>query len=142
MLVTVAAFAVSALTSMAEAGAPPGTFADLAARVTPAVVNISSTHTVTEGSGILPDMQFNFPPGSPFEEFFKKFREQQKGAGSNTKQKVTALGSVLAKRFGVEAARELVPNHPTLGDVDSPEALADYQAKKRAHKASLRAKQP
>src|SRR5438132_7885874 len=58
------------------------------------------------------------------------------------KMKVTALGSVLAKRFGVEAARELVPNHPTLGDVDSPEALADYQAKKRAHKASLRAKQP
>src|SRR5690242_19547569 len=72
MLVTLAAFTFSALTSMAEASAPPGTFADLAARVTPAVVNISSTHTVTEGSGLLPDMQFNFPPGSPFEEFFKK----------------------------------------------------------------------
>ena len=55
------------------------------------------------------------------------------------KMKVIALGSVLAKRFGVEAAQELVPNHPTLGDVDSAEALADYQAKKRAHKASLRA---
>jgi len=49
--------------------------------------------------------------------------------------KVKALGSVLAKRFGVEAARELVPPHPTLGDVDSPQALADYQAAKRAHKA-------
>jgi uncharacterized HhH-GPD family protein len=49
--------------------------------------------------------------------------------------KVKALGAVLAKRFGVEAARELVPWHPTLGDVDSPEALADYQAAKRAHKA-------
>jgi uncharacterized HhH-GPD family protein len=56
------------------------------------------------------------------------------------KMKVIALGSVLAKRFGVETAQELVPGHPTLGDVDSPEALADYQAKKRAHKASLRAK--
>jgi uncharacterized HhH-GPD family protein len=55
--------------------------------------------------------------------------------------KVTALGSVLAKRFGVESAQELVPNHPTLGDVDSAEALADYQAKKRAHKAEMRAKQ-
>jgi uncharacterized HhH-GPD family protein len=54
--------------------------------------------------------------------------------------KVIALGSVLAKRFGVGAAQELVPGHPTLGDVDSAEALADYQAKKRAHKASLRAK--
>ena len=49
--------------------------------------------------------------------------------------KVKALGSVLAKRFGVEAAQELVPWHPTLGDVDSPEALASYQAMKREHKA-------
>jgi len=49
--------------------------------------------------------------------------------------KVKALGAVLAKRFGVEAARELVPWHPTLGDVDSPQALLDYQASKRAHKA-------
>jgi uncharacterized HhH-GPD family protein len=53
--------------------------------------------------------------------------------------KVKALGSVLAKRFGVQAAQELVPSHPTLGDVDSPDALADYQAKKRAHKAEMRA---
>ncbi len=49
--------------------------------------------------------------------------------------KIKALGAVLAKRFGVEAARELVPWHPTLGDVDSPQALVDYQAAKRAHKA-------
>jgi uncharacterized HhH-GPD family protein len=49
--------------------------------------------------------------------------------------KVKALGAVLAKRFAVEAARGLVPSHPTLGDVDSPQALADYQAAKRAHKA-------
>jgi uncharacterized HhH-GPD family protein len=49
--------------------------------------------------------------------------------------KVKALGAVLAKRFGVDAARDLVPSHPTLGDVDSPQALAAYQAAKRAHKA-------
>jgi uncharacterized HhH-GPD family protein len=55
--------------------------------------------------------------------------------------KVTALGSVLAKRFDVAVAQDLVPNHPTLGDVDSPQALEDYQAKKRAHKAEMRAKQ-
>jgi uncharacterized HhH-GPD family protein len=53
--------------------------------------------------------------------------------------KVKALSAVLAKRFGVEVARELAPSHPTLGDVDSPEALEAYQAKKRAHKAKLRA---
>ena len=54
--------------------------------------------------------------------------------------KIKALSAVLAKRFGVEVARELAPSHPTLGDVDSPEALADYQAKKRAHKAEMRAR--
>jgi uncharacterized HhH-GPD family protein len=52
--------------------------------------------------------------------------------------KVKALGAVLAKRFGVEAAAGLVPWHPTLGDVDSPQALEDYQAAKRAHKAEWR----
>jgi uncharacterized HhH-GPD family protein len=54
--------------------------------------------------------------------------------------KVKALGAVLAKRFGVEVAEGLVPSHPTLGDVDSDEALASYQAAKRAYKASLKAK--
>jgi uncharacterized HhH-GPD family protein len=54
--------------------------------------------------------------------------------------KITALGSVLAKRFDVSVARDLVPSHPTLGDVDSPEALERYQAAKRAYKAELRAR--
>ena len=49
--------------------------------------------------------------------------------------KIKALGSVLAKRYGVEAAQELVPWHPTLGDVDSPQALLDSQAAQRTHKA-------
>jgi uncharacterized HhH-GPD family protein len=49
--------------------------------------------------------------------------------------KIKALGAVLAKRFGVAAAADLVPPHPTLGDVDSPQALAGYQAAKRLHKA-------
>jgi uncharacterized HhH-GPD family protein len=49
--------------------------------------------------------------------------------------KVKALGAVLAKRFDVANAQPLVPSHPTLGDVDSAQALADYQAAKRAHKA-------
>jgi uncharacterized HhH-GPD family protein len=48
--------------------------------------------------------------------------------------KVKALGSVLAKRFGIAAAEDLVPWHPTLGDVDSAAALAEYQAAKALHK--------
>jgi uncharacterized HhH-GPD family protein len=49
--------------------------------------------------------------------------------------KIKSLGAVLAKRFDVPVAQDLVPSHPTLGDVDSPQALADYQAAKKAHKA-------
>ncbi len=53
--------------------------------------------------------------------------------------KVKALASVLSRRLGVAMAEPLVPDHPMLGDVDSPEALAEYQAAKRARKAQLRA---
>ena len=49
--------------------------------------------------------------------------------------KVKALGGVLSKRFGIKKADALVPWHPTLGDVDSAQALADYQSAKKAHKA-------
>jgi uncharacterized HhH-GPD family protein len=53
--------------------------------------------------------------------------------------KVKSLAAVLAKRFDVDSAKQLVPRHPTLGDVDSAQALLDYQAAKREHKLSLRA---
>jgi uncharacterized HhH-GPD family protein len=53
--------------------------------------------------------------------------------------KVTGLAAVLAQRFDVEIADPLAPDHACLGDVDSPQALLDYQAAKRAHKAALRA---
>jgi uncharacterized HhH-GPD family protein len=49
--------------------------------------------------------------------------------------KIKALGAVLAKRFGVKNAEALVPPHPTLGDVDSRDALDEYQAAKKLHKA-------
>jgi uncharacterized HhH-GPD family protein len=55
------------------------------------------------------------------------------------KRRIEALASVLARRYGNTMAEPLVPSHPMLGDVDSPEALAEYQAAKRAFKASLRA---
>ena len=55
--------------------------------------------------------------------------------------KVSGLLAILYKRFGVRlpGLEEILPTWPTLGDVDNPEALEAYQAKKRAHKASLRA---
>jgi uncharacterized HhH-GPD family protein len=53
--------------------------------------------------------------------------------------KIKALSAVLYKRFGVQVAEGLTPAHPTLGDVDSREKLDWYQAKKREHKAKMRA---
>ena len=57
--------------------------------------------------------------------------------------KARSLVAVIAKRLGVQPPgwEEFAPQHACLGDVDSPEALADYQAAKRAHKAALRAQQ-
>jgi uncharacterized HhH-GPD family protein len=49
--------------------------------------------------------------------------------------KIKSLGAVLANRYKLKQAKALVPPHPTLGDVDSAQALVDYQAAKRAHKA-------
>ncbi|HEX5224623.1 MAG TPA: HhH-GPD-type base excision DNA repair protein [Solirubrobacteraceae bacterium] len=49
--------------------------------------------------------------------------------------KIKSLGAVLAKRYKLAKAESLVPPHPTLGDVDSRQALADYRSAKRAHKA-------
>lgn len=54
--------------------------------------------------------------------------------------KVRSMTAVLAKRFGVDVAREVAPNHPTLGDVDSARSLLDYQAAKREYKRSKSAR--
>ena len=61
----------------------PASFADLAERLMPSVVNISTTQTVTTTSNPFP---FQFPPGSPFEDMFKEF-------GTPQERKSSALGS-------------------------------------------------
>ena len=61
----------------------PSSFADLAEKLMPSVVNISTTQTITTTSNPFP---FEFPPGSPFEDMFKEF-------GTPQKRKASALGS-------------------------------------------------
>ncbi len=58
--------------------------------------------------------------------------------------KARSLIAILGKRFGIRPPgwEDVAPTHPTLGDVDSVDALLDYQAKKRAHKAAMRAAKP
>ncbi len=65
----------------------------------------------------------------------EQLRANLSGLPGFGEMKVKSLGAVLAKRYKLSSAKKLVPPHPTLGDVDSPQALLDYQAAKRAHKA-------
>jgi serine protease Do len=68
------------LTFLGPAGAAeaPASFADLAAKVTPAVVNISSKHRLPAAGDDNAHTPFVVPKGSPFEEFFKHFNERQR----------------------------------------------------------------
>jgi serine protease Do len=70
---------VPALPPYAQARSAPESFADLAAKLQPAVVNISTSQTVAARGG--PDMP-QLPPGSPFERFFRDFMERQRPPGA------------------------------------------------------------
>ena len=69
--------------SFAQSKTTPSSFADLAEKLMPSVVNISTTQTIKTTSNPFP---FQFPPGSPFEDMFKEFNKP-------TERKATALGS-------------------------------------------------
>ena len=94
----------------------PGSFADLVERVTPAVVNVSTVQGTADAEQPrgLPGMP-EFPPGSPFEEFFKQFQEQQRGARPRQQQeKQQALGS----GFIIDAAGYVVTNNHVIDGVE------------------------
>ena len=71
-------------TSFVYSKTTPASFADLAEKLMPSVVNIASTQTIKTTSN--PFRNFEFPPGSPFEDMFKEFNKP-------TERKATALGS-------------------------------------------------
>ena len=76
-------FLILIFSSVAHAKEIPSSFADLAEKLMPSVVNISTTTTVTTRSNPFP---FEFPPGSPFEDMFREF-------GTPQERKTSALGS-------------------------------------------------
>jgi len=71
----------------------------------------------------------------------RDLRDRLSGLPGFGAMKVAGTLAILAKRLGVSlpGLGDVLPAHPTLGDVDSPEALARYQAGKRAAKAEARA---
>ena len=82
----------------------PGSFADLAERLMPSVVNISTTQTVITSTNPFP---FQFPPGSPFEDMFKEF-------GTPQERQSTALGS----GFIIDQKGIVVTNNHVIQDAE------------------------
>jgi len=114
-----AAMAAMLLTaSVASAATAPDSFADLAAKVTPAVVNIAATEHVRGNTG-MQGMPFDFPEGSPFEEFFKQFRNRQ---GQSPEHQAQALGS----GFIIDPSGYVVTNNHVIDDAEKIQVtLAD-----------------
>ncbi len=102
------AVAAPAVTQVQDA---PASFADLAAKVTPAVVNISTTQEVKAERGA-PNMP-NFPPGSPFEEFFRQFQDQFGQGPDSAPQDTQPRGKMgsLGSGFIVDPSGYVVTNN-------------------------------
>jgi serine protease Do len=116
------AVSVVALPAWAQSHPGPGGFADLAARLLPAVVNVSTSQTIKPDK---PDPKAKpdapqFTPGSPFEEFFKDFLERQgQGHGeaqpeSTQPHKAVSLGS----GFIIDTSGLVVTNNHVIADAD------------------------
>ena len=103
---------------LTNANDTPASFADLAERLMPSVVNISTTQTVVTNVNPFP---FEFPPGSPFEDMFKDF-------GTPQKRKAYALGS----GFIIDKSGLVVTNNHVIKDAEDIlvriEGLKEYEA--------------
>ena len=92
-------------------GTPEG-FADLAERLTPAVVNISTSQNVRTAAA--PESLPELPPGSPFEDLFRDFFDRQRRGDGGRMRRVTSLGS----GFIIDAAGYVVTNNHVIAEAD------------------------
>ena len=104
--------AILSLASAVRAAPAPESFADLAERLLPAVVNVSTTQRVggTGGNVEMPE----FPPGSPFEEFFRDFFDRRGEQPGNRGRPATSLGS----GFIVDSTGYIVTNNHVIEGAD------------------------
>ena len=96
----------------AFAKTPPASFADLAAKLLPSVVNISTTQKVRADDGNRPAIP-RFAPGSPFERFFRDFFDRQQQSPM-PRQGITSLGS----GFVIDASGVIVTNNHVIAEAD------------------------
>jgi serine protease Do len=101
--------AIGLVPTASFARSAPDSFADLADRLLPSVVNISTTQVVEGQPGIEVPM---VPPGSPFEEFFKEFLERNQPR--QRQRRATSLGS----GFVLDAEGHVVTNNHVIQDAD------------------------
>ena len=101
-------FLVISFASQASAKEVPGSFADLAERLMPSVVNISTTTTITTNGNPFPG--FKFPPGSPFEDMFKEFGTPQtrKSAALGSGFIIDEKGIVITNNHVIQDAEDIV----------------------------------
>ena len=90
--------------NLLQAKSAPDSFADLAEKLMPSVVNISTTQTIKTTSNPFP---FQFPPGSPFEEMFKDFNQP-------TERKASSLGS----GFIIDKQGTVITNNHVINNAD------------------------
>ncbi|PHS78676.1 MAG: serine protease [Rhodospirillaceae bacterium] len=131
MVFTVALFG----TSSVYAKGAPESFADLAEELLPAVVNISTTQLIEGNSSRQPNMP-QFPPGSPFEDFFKDFFDkngQGNGNGQKSKKrKATSLGSGFIIDYRKNGDAYVVTNNHVIQDADEVFVLLNDDTRMKA----------
>jgi serine protease Do len=112
-------YAAGVLIPPAAARSAPDSFADLAEKLLPAVVNVSSTQTApnrTAQNG-LPEMP-QFPPGSPFEQFFRDFFNRNRPGGRDAQPRPMPRAQSLGSGFIVDASGLVVTNNHVIEGAD------------------------